>query len=445
MVKLDENPAVSRLSSFHHYAWAIVAMATALQVTTNFVSQAFSILIVILQEEFGWALTAIALAYVLRSVISALVSPIAGLVADRYGARRSLIVAATCYVCGLFLLSTINSVWELYLYFSFVLGISQALFRVNTPTTVAAWFKKRLGLAVGIQQAAGGMGASTMAPLLALLLSRTDWQTAFWIIPTVGGIIVFSLVMLFHGEPADRGKKPYGAEETDPPPPSKSDPAVTKLRSQVFLRQARQTRAFWNLIGIHHLGCIGHSIVMVWAVPYAVSRGVSLESAAWIVSLYAFSSIASRFATPVLADLWGAKWVMALAYTIQGITVALLLWTHEPWQFYMFAVVFGVGLGGEMSAFLVINRQYYGMAPVRTVFGFQTMGSNLGMALGGLLGGVVFDMYGAYDIAWYISIATSLGGAAFILLLEPTSRLLIPNWEDALPAEARSPAPVASG
>ena len=91
-----------------------------------------------------------------------------------------------------------------------------------------------------------------------------------------------------------------------------------------------------------------------------------------------------------------------------------------------------------MSAFLVINRQYYGMGPVRTIFGFQNMASGLGMALGGLLGGVVYDLFGSYDIAWMISIATSLGGAVFILFLEPTTRVLIPNWEDSLPPEART-------
>jgi len=94
-----------------------------------------------------------------------------------------------------------------------------------------------------------------------------------------------------------------------------------------------------------------------------------------------------------------------------------------------------------MSAFIVINRQYYGLGPVRTVFGFQQFGSSLGMALGGLIGSVIFDTFGSYDIAWLISIAASLGGMVCILFLEPTSRLLIPNWEASLPPEARLSAP----
>jgi MFS family permease len=93
-----------------------------------------------------------------------------------------------------------------------------------------------------------------------------------------------------------------------------------------------------------------------------------------------------------------------------------------------------------MSAFLVINRQYFGMGPVRTVFGFQSMGAGLGMALGGLFGSIIFDIFGSYNYAWLFSIAASLGGAVCILLLEPTSRVLIPDWEESLPAEARTPA-----
>ena len=443
MVNLNETPTAGRLSSFQHYGWAIVAMATVLQVSTNFISQAFSILIVILKEDFGWSLTAIGLAYFFRSIISAVLSPVAGMIADRHGVRRSMIVAGICYTGGMFLLSTISAQWQLYLYYSVILGIAQSLFRVNIPTTVAAWFKTRLGLAVGIQQSAGGMGGSIMAPALALLLSRTDWETAFWIIPAVGGTIVFSLIFLFHGDPADRNRKPYGATEDDPPPVASSDPAITKLRSKVFLSQAKQTLSFWNLIAIHHLGCVGHSIVMVAAVVYATQVGLTLQAAAWIVSIYSLTSVASRFATPLLADMCGPKWVMSLAYTIQGISVALLFWTQEPWQFYLFAGVFGVGLGGEMSAFLVINRQYYGMGPVRAIFGFQNMGSGVGMAIGGFMGLVIADRYG-FDIAWIISIVASLGGAVCILLLQSTARVLIPNWEDALPAEARTPAPAAS-
>ena len=422
-----------------HYAWSIVAVGTTLRISVNFVSQAFAVLLVILQQEpFGWSLTGIVLAQVFRSVIGAVLGPVAGWVGDRYGARRSLLVAATMYLVGMLLLSTMSQLWHLYIYYSLILGVAQALFQVNIPTTVAAWFKKRLGVAVGIQQSIGGMGSSITAPALALLLSRLDWQPSFWIIGAVGGVIIFSLVARFHGDPADRGMRPYGSSENDPPPVASTDPAINKVRSQVFLQHARRTFAFWNLPTIHHLGCVGHSIVMWHVVFFATVQGVPLVAAAMIVTIYTASSVGSRFITPILAERFGSKGVMALAYLIQGVTVALLFWTHEAWQFYLFAVLFGIGFGGEMSAFLVINRQYYGMGPVRTIFGFQHLGSGLGMALGGLLGALIYDTFESYDIAWIISIAASLAGVVCILLLESTSRVLIPDWEESLPSEART-------
>jgi len=437
-VKLLRVEQVMSAPGRFHYAWYIVGMATVLQVTTNFISQAFAILLVTLRDDFGWTLTSITFAYFFRSMTSAVLSPTAGWLGDRYGARKVLLVAGCLYVCGMLLLSTISQIWQLYIYYSLILGTAQALFSVNIPTTVAAWFQKKLGLAVGIQQSAGGMGASIMAPVLAILLSRTDWQTAFVVIPAVGGVIVFTLLMLFRSEPADRGMRPFGAAEGEPVVKTEVDPIMTKLRNQVFLQQARRTRAFWNLIAIHYLGCVGHSIVMVGVVFFATTRGLSLGAAALIISIYSLSSVSSRFATPILADRFGAKGVMILAYTIQGLTVAMLFWTSEPWQFYLFAVLFGIGFGGEMSAFLVANRQYYGMGPVRTIFGFQSLGSGLGMALGGLIGSVVFDQLGSYNLAWTISIIASLGGAVCVFLLESSSRVLIPNWEDALPPDARS-------
>jgi MFS family permease len=427
---------------YNHYAWLIVAIATILQVTTGFVSQAFAVLMVQLEEDLSWTLTAITLAYFLRSVIGAVLAPVAGWIGDRYGARRAMLVGVFLYVIGMLLLSRIGSIWELYLYYSFILGVSQALFMVNIPTTVAAWFRKRLGRAVGIQQSAGGMGAAVMAPALAYMLGFTDWQTTFMIIPAVGGVIILSLLFLFHSDPADKGMKPYGSTEDDPPTVSSTDPGIAKVRSQVFLRHARRTRAFWNLIAIHHLGCLGHSIIMVGVVLFATTtKGMSLEAASIIITIYSACSIVGRLATPMIADRYGAKWVMVVAYFIQGASVAMLFWVQVPWQFYSFAVIFGIGFGGEMSAFLVINRQYYGMGPVRTVYGFQSMGAGLGMALGGLLVGIIFDTFGSYDIAWIISIAASMAGVLVILTLEPTSRMLIPNWEDSLPEEARSPSP----
>ena len=424
-----------------HYGWYIVAMGTVLQLTTNFVSQAYSILLVVMEDSFGWSLTLTAIAYSLRAIVSALLAPWAGVMGDRYGAKRVMLIGAGFFAGGLVALSTITEVWQLFLYYSFILGIAQAMFRVNIPTTVAAWFKTKLGVAVGIQQSAGGMGASILAPGLTILLTQTDWQTAFILIGVIAGGIVFGLLAFFHGEPSDRGKLPYGSNVDEKAAEKPVGSASAKIRSQVFLKRAKSTRAFWFLPLIHHLGCVGHAIVILHVVFFAKTQGMSIEAASVIVTIYSLTSVGSRLMVPILADRLGAKGVMAFFYLIQGAAVLMLFWTTAAWEFYLFAVVFGIGFGGEMSGFLVVNRQYFGMGPVRTVFGIQSMGAGLGMAAGGLLGAVVYDYFGSYDIAWLASFFASVGGMITIISMESTKQELIPDWEKDLPKEAQTPAP----
>ena len=90
-------------------------MGTLLQISTNFIGQAFAVLIVALNDEFGWKLTVITLAYFLRSMVSAVFSPVAGWLADRYGSRRMLYSSTIIYTAGLFLLGTMTEIWQLYL------------------------------------------------------------------------------------------------------------------------------------------------------------------------------------------------------------------------------------------------------------------------------------------------------------------------------------------
>ena len=420
----------------YHYAWSIVGIGTFMRVISNFVSQAFGLVLIYLIQEFpGETLTSLILMQVFRSLVSAALSPTAGWVGDKYGAKNSLLLASTMFVVGMLLMSQASHVWQLYLYYSFVLGVAQAIFSVNIPTTVAAWFKTRLGIAVGIQQSLGGMGGAIAAPALALIFTKLGWEGGFLLVGIVGGGIMFGLLPLFHGDPANRGMKPFGSTEDEPAPANNE---FNKIRTQVFLRAVRRTPSFWNLIAIHHLGCLGHSIVMWHIVNFANTLGISPAAGSWIIFCYVTTSMFSRFATPILADKFGSKGVMAVFYTVQGLTVLLLFWAQEPWQLYLFATLFGVGFGGEMSAFLVINRQYYGMGPVRSVFGFQHLGSGTGMALGGLIAGALYDLFGSYDISWIVSIGASLAGTICILFLQSTSRVLIPDWEESLPVEART-------
>jgi MFS family permease len=102
---------------------------------------------------------------------------------------------------------------------------------------------------------------------------------------------------------------------------------------------------------------------------------------------------------------------------MQGISILWLLPAKEIWLFFVFSFFFGLGYGGEMTPFPILNRQYYGTAPIGMIYGFQSMIACLGMGIGGFVGGFLYDLMGNYTLAIWVAVLTGFGGAGFSYLL----------------------------
>jgi hypothetical protein len=137
-----------------------------------------------------------------------------------------------------------------------------------------------------------------------------------------------------------------------------------------------------------------------------------------------------------MAERSGGKPIMAAALLIQGLTVLVLFGAHDVWTFYLFGALFGLGFGGEMSAYLVVNRQYFGTGPTSTLYGLEMMGALLGHAVATGLAGLVLAVTGSFPLVLALSMAFSLGGVLVILHLESSAQVLIPHWEASVPPEA---------
>ena len=169
----------------------------------------------------------------------------------------------------------------------------------------------------------------------------------------------------------------------------------------------------------------------------AESRGVAPGAAAGTFVVMSVFSTLTRFAVPVIADHLGSKGVMAFCFFLQTAPILLLFFAHDSWMFYLFAALFGIGFGGEMTAFPIINRQYYGSAPIGTTYGWQMMGAGFGMASGAALGGLLRDLTEGFNATLGLSLGLSMVGVISIFLLPATSRPLLPDWEDELSPEIR--------
>ena len=473
-----------------HYAWVIVVITSVMRLVSSSFRMGFPAIIPLIAVEFGWEVWLVTLAFSIQWVISGAFGPAAGWLGDRYGARFTMTVGASLYIVGMILTGFMTQEWHLILFFGIVLSASMGIFQVPLTVSVTSWFRKHLGVGMGLLQSSQGLGPVIAIPIM---IGLATWFTvgsgaqfshlvpvgtpesfgirmAFWIPGIVGGIILLLLVRAFHNAPEDVGLRQLGADANAPPRRAPAKGATAKARTSVFLRQVRRTPAFWNLIGIHYWGCAGHSIVIVFLPTMIIStlepaggwasiaddsaRASALLRASAIggaaAATMSLVSTITRFGVPIAADILGSKWVMAVCFFLQVAPVALLLFAilffPAIWMFFLFAVLFGIGFGGEMSAFPIINRQYYGNAPIGTTYGFQMMGAGAGMASGALLGSLLLAVTGGYAATAALSFVMSLIGVITIVFLPNTHRHQLPEWENDLPAEMREetgPAPAA--
>ena len=422
-----------------HYAWFIVLAAAVMRLATSGVRTSSSILLPVIVDFFQWSYGAVGIGFSLQWIVSGLFGPTAGWLGDRYGARWTMAIGGVLFLIGMAATGMIgymgSHLWQFYLFFGVIVSLSMAIFQVPLTVSVTLWFRKRLGVGMGILQSSQGLGPLVWGPIMLLILNQLGLSWAF-ILPGVGGgLILLSLVFVFYNEPADIGLRPFGADESEPIQKSQKGEAA-KVRTKTFLHRAWRTPAFWNLIGIHYWGCAGHAIILVYLVAMAVDRGLSLGAAGGAFVTLSVTSTITRFGVPIAADSIGSKWVMATCFFLQVLPIFILFFATEVWMFYDFAVLFGIGFGGEMSAFPIINRQYYGRAPVGTTYGWQMMGAGLGMATGAVLGGILRDVTGTFTSTMVLSLVLSAIGVLSIILLPTTHREQVPDWEDFLPDSA---------
>ena len=431
-----------------HYAWVIVAVGAVMRLFSSAFRSSSSILIPRLVDSFGWSYGAVGLGFAIQWIVSGMFGPPAGWLGDRYGVRWTMRLGAVLFIVGMVLTGFMRELWQFYLFFGVILSAAMGIFQVPLTAAVTLWFRKHLGTGMGLLQSSQGIGPLVAVPVMLLIIQLfgggiDGLRAAFWIPGIVGGAVILIMVRFFYNEPAQIGVRALGAPE-DEPIKAVQTGEIAKIRTKVFLKQAQRTGAFWNLIGIHFWGCAGHAIILVYLVAMAEDEGVSKGLAAGAFVTLSVTSTITRCAVPVIAERMGSKPAMAGCFFLQVAPIVLLFFAQDAWHFYLFAVLFGIGFGGEMSAFPIINRQYYGSGPIGTTYGYQMMGAGVGMAAGALIGGQLRDFTGNFDATMALSLGLSLVGVISIMLLPTTKKELLPDWEDQLPGDSQ-PAHVHAG
>jgi sugar phosphate permease len=369
-------------------------------------------------DEFGWTYTAISFAASLRSIEGGIASPLVGFAADRYGARRLLLIGSILGGFGFILFGQINSIWTFYLVFIFLsIGLS-LVFPVPGWTAVANWFEKKRGMAMGLLSAAIG-ASGLLVYFVNWLIGSYGWRSTLVIIGIGMWVIGIPFSLIVRHSPEPYGLIPDGERSEEPPLKSPSKEEGTGISGGFSVREALKTRAFWFIAMTMTLSGATVHAVMVHMMPYLISIDFGREKASLVASLVVFVSVCGRFGSGWLSSRISTRYLLVFGLLLQGMGLFVLAVTQNFWQAIMFVILFGPGYGGVITIRLAIQAEYFGRKAFGAIQGIIMGIVCIGTMSSPLLTGLVYDLYGSYFLAWFVMAIAVFAAIFFALQIRP--------------------------
>jgi MFS family permease len=307
----------------------------------------------------------------------------------------------------------VTSLEAFYFWYGFVAALGRSTFMIATATLITRWFEQRRGMAMGLMMAGNGIGPFIFSPVVTWIIVRWDWQTAFMAMSFTMTSVLVLAYLLMRNHPHDIGLKPYGANTVptvSPRPveqtrvqPATAEPSVGSLWARILRHQG-----FWTLSLINFFCCVCHSIPLVHTVGFAQSAGLSDFAASWVLAIMGLSSVVGRIFWGFFADRHGARLTLMMTLFMQGAFILWLVGTQDPLVFFLYAVVWGFGYGGVGTQYGVVARELYGMRLFGPGYSGQNCFAMVGMAVGGFLGGYLYDISHTYVTSWLVSFGAGL-------------------------------------
>jgi MFS family permease len=386
------------------YRWVVVALGGLMGCIALGAMFSLAVFLAPMSTETGWSRAGISFAMTINFIVMAFGSFAWGAASDRWGARICTLLGAVLLGLALVLASHATTLLEFQLTYGILVGLSASAFFAPMIATVTGWFETRRNLAVSLVSAGMGMAPLTISPLASWLITQYGWRAAMFYIGLLAWVVVIPAALFVRRPPVIEHPAAQAAS-------ARVDRGIT-------VGKALTSPQFLILGFTFFLCCAAHSGPIFHVVSYAMYCGLGSMAAVSVYSVEGLAGLGGRLLLGVLADRYGAKRILVTALAVQAVCIATYLSVNELDEFYALAVVFGVAYGGGMPLYASLARDYFGQRIMGTVFGAATMLSSLGMSFGPVMGGWVFDRFGAY--AWlYIGSAIVAVGAVMLALLFP--------------------------
>ncbi len=386
-----------------HPAWIVAIVAFLALVGAAGFRAAPGVLMLPLEDEFGWTRTELSIAVTVNLLLYGLMAPFAAALMARFGLRRvtSVALLLVCAGAGLSIFAT--APWMLVLTWGVLIGLGTGSMALVFAATVAdQWFIKSRGLVVGILTAGSATGQLAFLPFIAQLVEAQGWRQASLLVAG-GALLVVPLVLIFlRNKPVDIGMTPYGAPDTYVyEPPARGNAVKIALGT---LRRAAKVRTFWALVaGFAICGATTNGLIGTHFIPSAHDHGMPETTAAGLLAVVGVFDIVGTIASGWLTDRVNPRILLAGYYAFRGLGLLVLPFllsaTVQP-PIIIFVVIYGLDWVATVPPTVALCREVFGKdGPI--VFGWVFASHQFGAAIAATVAGVVRDQTGQYTAAWF--------------------------------------------
>ncbi|MBV2359274.1 MFS transporter [Thalassococcus sp. CAU 1522] len=389
------------------YSWLRLGLTLLIGVVGNVGMWAIIVILPEVQAEFGSGRAAASMPYTTTMIGFALGNLMIGRAVDRFGITWALCAAAVLSAVG-YLLAAVAPTMAVLSLVQLLVGFGTAASFGPLIADVSLWFQRRRGIAVAIAASANYLSGAIWPILIRSVATDADWRAVY------GILAVLTLAAILPAAQFLRRRVP-------PEALAAADTATIARRGETGFTP----RQFTWLLGLAGIGCcVAMSMPQVHIVALCVDYGFGAAAGAEMLSLMLLGGVASRIVSGLLSDRLGGIRTLLIGSTLQCIALFLYLPAGGLVSLYVVSLIFGLSQGGIVPAYAVIVREYLPAREAGARVGFVMMLTILGMALGGWMTGVIYDLTGSYQWAFVNGIVwNGLNIAIMVVILTRGRRL----------------------
>jgi predicted MFS family arabinose efflux permease len=398
-----------------HYAWIVVAVMFVVILASVGVRATPGVLIVPLQQAFGWNAAVISGAISVNILLFGLVGPFAAGLIQVIGLKRTVLFSMALLVIGAGLSAFVTQIWELYLTWGVLVGLGSGAGMVGLATAIAnRWFVQRRGLVVGLLTAGNASGQLVFLPLLASLVVSHGWHSAPLAVAGVILVLIPLVMLLLPESPASIGLGAFGTTEVVELPPRSGNPFVIAIAG--LIRGAKSVD-FWLLfITFAVCGFSTNGLVATHLIPFCMDHGIPEVSAASLLAVMGVFDLFGTTLSGYLTDRYDSRILLFWYYGLRGLSLVALPFTNfDVVSLAIFSVFYGLDWVATVPPTVTLTNQVFGKKDAPVIVSWIVAGHQIGGALAALGAGETRYLTGSYVPAFVASGIACLMAALMVL------------------------------